>query len=105
MLIYLRGTDATFTVHGELGGLCSLEGIAPAEDLFLQRREVLVPLELSWRNLKTVSTDGGKNKCLCYRCVRANQTASDASWLRNSDGISLHHSPEGTILPYFVIQG
>jgi hypothetical protein len=39
LLIFTRGIDATFTVHEELRGLCSLRGAATGEDLFLKDRK------------------------------------------------------------------
>jgi hypothetical protein len=63
LLIFIRGTDATFMVHEELGGLCSLNGTTTGEDLFLKVQETLTYLELSWEKLKSVTTDGGKNMC------------------------------------------
>jgi hypothetical protein len=63
LLIFIRGIDATFMVHEELGGLCSLKGATTGEDLFLKVQETLASLEMRWGKLKSVTTDGGKNKC------------------------------------------
>jgi hypothetical protein len=63
LLIFIRGIDAAFTVHEELGGLCSLKGTTTGEDLFLKVQETLASLELSWEKLKIVTTDSGKNMC------------------------------------------
>jgi hypothetical protein len=60
LLMFIRGTDATFTVHEELGGLCSLKGSTSREDLFLEVQETLTSLELSWEKLKSATTDDGK---------------------------------------------
>jgi hypothetical protein len=35
LLIFIRGIDATFTVHEEQRGLCSLKGTTTGKDLFL----------------------------------------------------------------------
>jgi hypothetical protein len=63
LLIFIRGIDATFTTHVEVGGLCSLKGAATGEDLCLKLQETLASLKLSWEKLKSVTTDGGRNKC------------------------------------------
>jgi hypothetical protein len=64
LLIFIRGIDATFTLHEELGGLCSFKcTTATGEDLFLKVRETLASLELSWEKLKSVTTYGGRNMC------------------------------------------
>jgi hypothetical protein len=63
LLIFIRGIDATFTVHEELRGLCSLRGAATGEDLFLKVQETLASLEMNWEKLKSVTTDGGKIIC------------------------------------------
>jgi hypothetical protein len=63
LLIFIRGIDATFTVHEELHSLCSLEGTTIGNDLFLKVQVTLASLELSWKKLKSVTTDGGKNMC------------------------------------------
>jgi hypothetical protein len=48
LLIFIREIDATFMVHEELGGLCSLKGTTTGEDLFLKVQGTLASLELSW---------------------------------------------------------
>jgi hypothetical protein len=48
LLIFTHGNDATFTVHEELGGLCSFKGTTAVEDLFLKVQETLTSLELNW---------------------------------------------------------
>jgi hypothetical protein len=63
LLIFIRGIDATFTVHEELGALCSLKGATTGEDLFLKAQETLASSELSWEKSKSETTDGGKNMC------------------------------------------
>jgi hypothetical protein len=63
LLIFIPGTDAAFTVHEELGGLCSMKGATTGEDLFLKVQETLASLELSWEKLKSVTTDGERNMC------------------------------------------
>jgi hypothetical protein len=60
VLILIHGIDATFTVHKELSGLCSLKGTTTGKDLFLKVHETLASLELSWEKLKSITTDGGK---------------------------------------------
>jgi hypothetical protein len=60
LLIFIRGIDATFTVHEELSGLCSLKGATTGEDLFLKVQETLASLGMSWEKLKSVTTDGRK---------------------------------------------
>jgi hypothetical protein len=62
LLIFIRGIDATFTVH-ELGGLCTSKGATTGEDLFLKAQETLASLEFSWKKLNIVTTDGGKSMC------------------------------------------
>jgi hypothetical protein len=61
MLLFICGTDATFTVNEELSGLCSSKGAAAGEDLFLKVQETIVSLELNWENLKSVTADGREN--------------------------------------------
>jgi hypothetical protein len=64
LLIFIRRTDAAFTVHEELGGLCSLRNTTTGEDLFLKVQETLASLELIWKKLKSVTTDGGKTRVI-----------------------------------------
>jgi hypothetical protein len=44
LLLFICGINATFTVHEELGGLCSLKGTTTGEDLFLKVQETLTSL-------------------------------------------------------------
>jgi hypothetical protein len=82
-----------------------LKGTTTGEELFLKVQETLVSLELSWVKLKNVTTDGGKNTCgsktgvVGRICKEVTQVGS------NSDGISLHHSSGGIMLPNFVTEG
>jgi hypothetical protein len=63
LFIFIRGIDATFTVHEELGRLCSLKHNTAGEDLFLKVQETFAALELSWKKLKSVTTNVGKKVC------------------------------------------
>jgi hypothetical protein len=51
LLTFIRGTDVTFKVREELGGVCSFKGTT-GEDLFVKVREALQSLKPSWKKLK-----------------------------------------------------
>jgi hypothetical protein len=67
LFIFIRGIDATFTVHEELGRLCSLKHNTAGEDLFLKVQETFASLELTWKKLKSVTTNGGEKRCVILR--------------------------------------
>ncbi|CAH1173813.1 unnamed protein product [Phaedon cochleariae] len=61
LLIFVRGIDENFNVCEELLQLCSLKGTTTEEDLFRQLEQALVSMQLPWKKLVSVTTDGGRN--------------------------------------------
>jgi hypothetical protein len=59
--MFIRRTDANFTVHNEPAVLCSLKDTSTGEDFFLEVQKALASLELSWEELKSVTTDDREN--------------------------------------------
>ncbi|CAN7937298.1 unnamed protein product [Ixodes hexagonus] len=65
LLIFVRGADAKFEVTEELAALQSLKGTTTGEDIFNEVCECLDRLQLSWKDLKSVTTDGARNMVGC----------------------------------------
>lgn len=61
LLIFIRGIDDNFNVYEELADVCSLKGTTTREDLFVCIDKSLNNLGLEWKQLVSVTTDGGKN--------------------------------------------
>ena len=61
LLIFIRGEDAKFRITEELCSLGSLKSTTTAENIFSGVTTALSSLGLSWKNLKTITTDGARN--------------------------------------------
>ncbi|CAG9786413.1 unnamed protein product [Diatraea saccharalis] len=61
LLLFIRGIDKNFNVYEELLQLCSLKGTTTGEDLFCNLEQALVSMQLPWKKLVSVTTDGGRN--------------------------------------------
>ena len=59
-LIFIRGIDAKFRITEELCSLRSLKSTT-AENIFSEVTTALNSLGLSWKNLKSITTDGARN--------------------------------------------
>ena len=60
LLIFIRGIDAKFRITEELCSLGSLKSTT-AENIFLEVTTALISLDFSWKNLKSITTDGARN--------------------------------------------
>ena len=60
VLIFIRGIDAKFRITEELCSLGSLKSTT-AENIFSEVTTALSSLGLSWKNLKSITTDGARN--------------------------------------------
>ena len=61
LLIFIRGVDAKFRITEELCSLQSLKSTTTAENIFSVVTTALSNLDLSWKNLKSITTDGARN--------------------------------------------
>ena len=61
LLIFIRGIDAKFRITEELCSLRSLKSTTTAENIFSEVITALSSLGLSWKNLKSITTDGARN--------------------------------------------
>ncbi|XP_042897913.1 general transcription factor II-I repeat domain-containing protein 2-like [Parasteatoda tepidariorum] len=61
VLIYIRGVDKSYEVHEELLDMYSIHGITTGTDIFKGVEMAINQKNLRWKNLKCITTDGGKN--------------------------------------------
>ncbi|GFS59142.1 proteinral transcription factor ii-i repeat domain-containing protein 2a [Trichonephila inaurata madagascariensis] len=62
VLIFIRGVDKSYEVYEELLDIDSIHGTTTGADIFKGVENVINKKNLRWRNLKSITTDGGKNK-------------------------------------------
>ncbi|GFQ73470.1 general transcription factor II-I repeat domain-containing protein 2 [Trichonephila clavata] len=61
VLIYIRGVDKSYEVHEELLDMYSIHGTTTGGDIFKGVEMAINQKNLRWKNLKCITTDGGKN--------------------------------------------
>ncbi|GFR21235.1 proteinral transcription factor ii-i repeat domain-containing protein 2a [Trichonephila clavata] len=61
VLIYIRGVDKSYEVHEELFDMYSIHGTTTGRDIFKGVEMAINQKNLRWKNLKCITTDGGKN--------------------------------------------
>ncbi|XP_050516134.1 general transcription factor II-I repeat domain-containing protein 2-like [Diabrotica virgifera virgifera] len=61
VLIYIRGLDKSYEVHEELLYMYSIHGTTTGIDIFKGVEMAINKKNLRWKNLKCITTDGGKN--------------------------------------------
>ncbi|KAI5150109.1 hypothetical protein ENBRE01_1306 [Enteropsectra breve] len=61
LLIFIRGISAEFEITEELASLNSINGTTKGENIFLEVEKTLKKHDLKWNQLKSITTDGGKN--------------------------------------------
>ncbi|UYV63240.1 EPM2AIP1 [Cordylochernes scorpioides] len=61
VLIYIRGVDKSYEVHEELLDMYSIHGTTTGTDIFKGVEMAINKNNLRWKNLKCITTDGGKN--------------------------------------------
>ncbi|GFR29127.1 general transcription factor II-I repeat domain-containing protein 2B [Trichonephila clavata] len=61
MLLYIRGVDKSYEVHEELLHMYSIHGTTTGRDIFKGVEMAINQKNLRWKNLKSITTDGGKN--------------------------------------------
>ena len=60
VLIYIRGVDKSYEVHEELLDMYSIHGTTTGTDIFKGVEMAINQKNLRWKNLKCITTDGGK---------------------------------------------
>lgn len=63
LLLFIRGIDKDFKVTEELASVHSMHGTTTGENIFKEVEKSLSKYNLKWKNLKCVTTDGGRNMC------------------------------------------
>lgn len=63
VLLFVRGVSNSFEITEELAAVHSMESTVTGGDLFLKVKETVSNLGLDFKNLKCVTTDGGRNMC------------------------------------------
>ncbi|GFR33622.1 general transcription factor II-I repeat domain-containing protein 2 [Trichonephila clavata] len=61
VLLYIRGVDKSYEVHEELLDMYSIHGTTIGRDIFKGVEMAINQKNLRWKNLKCITTDGGKN--------------------------------------------
>ena len=61
VLIYIRGVDKSYEVHEELLDMYSIHGTTTGTDIFKGVEMAINQKNLRWKNMKCITTDGGKN--------------------------------------------
>ncbi|GFS39833.1 general transcription factor II-I repeat domain-containing protein 2B [Trichonephila inaurata madagascariensis] len=75
VLIFIRGVDKSYEVYEELLDIDSIHGTTTGADIFKGVENAINKKNLRWRNLKSITTDGGKNICvsLCGKCLNVSE--------------------------------
>ncbi|KAK4877398.1 hypothetical protein RN001_009904 [Aquatica leii] len=63
VLIFIGGVDKNYEVYEELLDVHSIHGTTTGEDIFKGVENAVHKSNLKWKNLKSITTDGGKNMC------------------------------------------
>ncbi|KAK4871623.1 hypothetical protein RN001_015747 [Aquatica leii] len=63
VLIFIRGVDKNYEVYEELLDVHSIHATTTGEDIFKGVENAVQKSNLKWKNLKSITTDGGKNMC------------------------------------------
>ncbi|GFR26619.1 proteinral transcription factor ii-i repeat domain-containing protein 2a [Trichonephila clavata] len=61
VLLYIRGVDKSYEVHEKLLDMYSIHGTTTGRDIFKGVEMAINQKNLRWKNLKFITTDGGKN--------------------------------------------
>ncbi|GFR29977.1 SCAN domain-containing protein 3 [Trichonephila clavata] len=61
VLLYIRVVDKSYEVHEELLDMYSIHGTTTGRDIFKGVEMAINQKNLRWKNLKCITTDGGKN--------------------------------------------
>ncbi|GFS37581.1 proteinral transcription factor ii-i repeat domain-containing protein 2a [Trichonephila inaurata madagascariensis] len=61
VLIFIHGVDKSYEVYEELLDIDSIHGTTTGADIFKGGENAINKKYLRWRNLKSITTDGGKN--------------------------------------------
>ncbi|GFR25913.1 general transcription factor II-I repeat domain-containing protein 2 [Trichonephila clavata] len=61
VLVYIRGVDKSYEVHEELLDMYSIHGTTTGRDIFKGVKMAINQKNLRLKNLKCITTDGGKN--------------------------------------------
>jgi hypothetical protein len=60
---FIRGIDKNYEVYEEFLDVHSIHDTTTGEDIFKQVENAVQENNLQWKNLKCITTDGGKNMC------------------------------------------
>ncbi|CAH1107975.1 unnamed protein product [Psylliodes chrysocephalus] len=63
VVIFIRGIDKSYEVYEELLDIVSIHGTTTGEDILRELKMPLIKKNLRWKNLKSFTTDRGKNMC------------------------------------------
>jgi hypothetical protein len=63
LLVFIRGVGKDFEITEELAALQTMKTTTTGDDIFSKEEGTLSNLGLQWKNLKSVTTDGGRNMC------------------------------------------
>ena len=61
LLVFIRGIDKKFGVTEELAALYSLKSTTTGFDVIEKLHETLVSINLDWKKLRSITTDGAKS--------------------------------------------
>jgi hypothetical protein len=63
LLVFIRGVGKAFEITEELAALQTMKTTTTGDDIFSKVEETLSNVGFQWKNLKCVTTDGGRNMC------------------------------------------
>lgn len=63
VLIFIRGININYEIYEELLDVHSIHGTTTGEDIFKGVESAVEKNRLKWKNLKCITTDGGRNMC------------------------------------------
>jgi hypothetical protein len=63
VLVFIRGINRNYEVYEELLDVNSIHGTTTGEDVFKGVENAVQKNNLQWKNLKCITTEGGKNMC------------------------------------------
>ncbi|CAM5176061.1 unnamed protein product [Natator depressus] len=63
LLLFIRGVGSNFEVPEELASVHSMHRTTTGEEIFKEVEKSLSQYNLQWKQLKCITTDGGRNMC------------------------------------------
>jgi hypothetical protein len=63
LLLFVRGVNVNFQITEELASVHSMHGTTTGQEIFAEVEKSVAEYNLEWKQLKCITTDGGRNMC------------------------------------------